>query len=373
MSSQDKEDAFGQMPENLRGGATDFDQWLRQVKDGKHDEQLGAIHGHLHASATEATQKSGHTLGTTIVEEGAPLVRSGTDLMVKAYGKVPGVNKALDLTKKVKEWDAYLQKVYADPLGTLEASARKNAESALADRIKKDLTKLAPDLGKSTIDALSKQLAKSVVAAIPKLAGSPTSGPVVGSDEAWIEEIVQTVADKLLADGEQGIAVAVVTDDLRQCLTDTLATAMSRQDALSICESAENSATTWIDEAVYYAQKQLEAAGMTPDDALDQSLAYGNCLRNTWWNFGATKDQARAECEGFLDISPPPAEPTSAPTPAPTAVPTPTCPPDQDGDTVVDMDALTEDCYGTPLPVQATPTPVKTPCADFDPLCGLSQ
>jgi hypothetical protein len=140
MSTQDKEDAFGQMPENLRGGATDFDQWLKQVRNGQHDDQLGIIHGHLHATAGDATAKSGQTPGRALAEEGTRLVNSGTDLVAKAYGKVPGVGKAIDLTKKAREWDAYLQKVYADPLGTLEASARKTAEEALADRIKKDLT-----------------------------------------------------------------------------------------------------------------------------------------------------------------------------------------------------------------------------------------
>jgi hypothetical protein len=146
---------------------------------------------------------------------------------------------------------------------------------------------------------------------------------------------------------------------------------MSRQDALSICESLENSASTWIDEAVYYAQKTLEAAGMTSDNAFDQSLAYGNCLRVTWWNGGATKNEALAECEGFLDISPPPGEPTAAPTaaptPAPTAAPVPTCTPAPDDGGPHDLDDLTP-CLPTPAP-----TPVATPCADFDPLCGLSQ
>ncbi len=366
MNTADKEEAFGQMPENLRGGAANFDQWLRQVKDGQLDNQLGAIHGYLHANATEATQRSGHTLGRTIAEEGAPLIESAVDLEVKAYGKVPGLGKAIDLTKKAKEWDAYLQKVYADPLGTLEASARKSAEAALTDKIKKDLAKLAPGLSKSTLDSLAKQLAKSVVAAVPGFKTSPTAVPVAGaSDEEWIEGIVQTVADRLLADGESGIDTAVVTDDLRQCLKGELSTASTRLEALTLC-TLETSPTTWIDEATSSAQKQFEAAGSSEGEALGQAIAYGNCLRVASWSGGATKAEALAECEGLLGITPP-AEPTTvptaAPTPAATAAPTP-CQ-NQTDDGVGDLDDLT-DCQGTP-------TPVKTPCADFDPLCGLSQ
>lgn len=370
MSAQDKDEAFGQMPENLRGGAANFDQWLGQVKNGRHDNQLGAIHGHLHVSAGEATSRSGHTLGRTMAEEGAPLVKSGFDLTVKAYGKVPGLGKAIDLTKKVKEWDAYLQKVYADPLGTLEASARKSAEAALTDKIKKDLAKLAPGLSKSTLDDLAKQLAKSVVAAVPSLKTSPTAVPVArGNDEEWIEGIVQEVADRLLADGESGIDTAVVTDDLRQCLKEVLATASTRLDTLARC-TLETKPETWIDEATSSALRQFEAAGSSEDEALGQAIAYGNCLRVASWSGRATKEEAIEECKGLLGITPP-AEPTAAPTAPPTAAPTPAATPaptpcqNQTDDGVGDLDDLTE-CQGAP-------TPVKTPCADFDPLCGLSQ
>ncbi len=96
MDADEKQEAFDSLPANLRGDAGNFDEWQQAVRRGELDQQLGAIHGHLYAEAIGATQKAGQTLGKAVAEESGPLLESGADLMIKAYGKVPHIGKAVE-------------------------------------------------------------------------------------------------------------------------------------------------------------------------------------------------------------------------------------------------------------------------------------
>ncbi len=330
MDGTEKQEAFAGLPPNLRGNASSYEEWVQSVKGGDLDEQLGAIHGYLYTVATGATQDAGHTPGQSMAEEGGPLVQSGIDLEVKAYGKVPNVGKIVDVTKKSLEWEAYIRKLYADPNAGGAALLKGPYQAFVKDKIKKDLRKAMPDAPDKVIDTLASQLAKGIAStlasglATPTLGGNARGGgssgypPLSEADatdtpeptatpdatEEWIESIVETVAQQLLASGESGIDVALATDDLRICLRQTQEAGLSRAESLSTC--------------AYVVEGDGPPSGEPPAE-------------------------------------PTAGEPTPPPASEPTAPPEPTLAPPPP----------------TVAPPPPAPAPTKAPCASFDPACGL--
>jgi len=305
---------FEGLPAELKGTATSFEEWSRAIESGDLDDRLGKIHVFLESQAALDLARPQKTTAKTMAEESAPLL--GADLSATGHGRAPGADKAADLTALTKKWTEYARQFYGD--GSSDPNQQKKDKDQLAQLVAAGLAGIAPNIADKTLDSVAQQIAGKLIAAVPELADSVATSDE--SDEAWIEEIVQTVADKLLADGESGIDTAVVTDDLRQCLKEVLSTASTRLDALARC-TLETRPTTWIDEATSSAFEQFEAAGSSEDEALGQAIAYGNCLRVASWSGGATKDEALEQCKGFLGIAPP-AEQTAAPTAPPTAAPT---------------------------------------------------
>jgi hypothetical protein len=316
----DQKVIFDEMPISLRGGASSFEQWHRQVQSGEMDDQMGAIHGYLYAVAGDAASASGHTLGRSMAEEGAPLVESGTDLLVKAYGRVPHVGKAIEVTKKAREWEAYARKLYKDPEGGVNDLLRGPYQKFVKDRIKGDLRKSMPDAPEKVIDALAAQLSKQIVGVLATrpaaVVGQDASGASPGAPPAsgietpegsnWIEEVVAEVAQRLLDEGHSGIEVAVVTDDLRICLAIADAAGQSRAAALAACA----------------------------------------------YTFENAETPVPGECDG--ENCEAPTEPAEEP---PTAVPPTVAPPQP---------------TAPPAPPPATPEPMPT-CASFDPTCSLGR
>jgi hypothetical protein len=348
---------FEGLPSELRGGAQSYAEWSQFIRDGDLDKQLGKIHKLVESDPAAGLARK--TSQQTMAEESAPLL--GADVTGSSFGKTPGVPKSADLAARLGGWWAYVQLYYGE--GKVNPALTEKDSERIAKTIATEIAKWAPDLPTKTREAVAGQIAGKLISTM-----NPGTAAAGQTDEEWVEATVQTVADRLLADGESGIDTAVATDDLRQCLIRVLKGGASRQDALASCEASMDA--QWIDQALYYAEKSLSGAGMTTSDVLEILSTYSQCLQ-TKWRSGSTQEQALAECASFLDVSPPPAEPTTTPVAAPTVAPTPAptpCNADADGDTVTDLNSFV-DCFGTPTP--ATPTPVKTPCGDYDPLCGL--
>ncbi len=181
MDGTEKQQAFEGLPPNLRGDASTYEEWVQSVERGDLDQQLGAIHGYLYAVATGATQDAGHTPGQSLAEDGGPLLQSGLDLEVKAYGKVPNVGKAVDVTKKALEWEKYARKLYADPNAGAADVLKGPYQAFVKDHIKADLRKAMPDAPEKVIDALAGQLSKRVVSALASGLATPTPGADVSS------------------------------------------------------------------------------------------------------------------------------------------------------------------------------------------------
>ncbi len=397
MDSAERREVFNSLPENLRGDAEDFDEWRQAIKRGEHDNDLGAIHGLLYTTATGATQRSGHTPGRAMAEEGAPLVESGADLLVKAYGRVPHVGKAIDITKKAREWENYVRTLYNDPDAGTAAIIRGPYQRLLKDRIKADLRKAFPDLSDKVIDQLAGQLSRRVTSAVANaIAAPPASGVVTSTSRAgadstetpepeatpdlsWIDETVDEIAQRLLADGEAGIDVAVVTEELRQCLAGAANRGARRHEALRECSGVLADAygqNAWIDSVVNEVANRLLAEGYSGIDIAVITDDLRLCLLDAIAQ-GLDRDQALSACAYIIENQP---EPTAVPGETPPA-PTPTCPPKDTGG-VADMDDLTEPGCPTPVPPPAptsTPAPPPPPaqptptCSSYDPLCGLAR
>jgi hypothetical protein len=308
----ERQGVFDGMPPNLRGGATNFDEWRQSLERGELDDATGAIHGYLYVAATDATQRTGNTPGQSIAEEGGPLLQDGVDYAVESYGKVPHVGKMIDVTNKARKWEEYADKFYKDPGAGVEAAVKDQYIKALKDKIKKDLREMAPNLSEAVLDSLVGQLAARIIANGPQLVAAIATG-TPSADLAWIDEFVDTLADTLVANGESGIAVAVITDDLRECLLEAVGAGMTRDEALEYC-----------------AERIMPEATPTPE---------------------------------------PEPEPTPTPTPEPASDP---CADQESGGTGSVADLF--DCP-TPTPTPAPP-PAEDLCAgpsSFDPLCGLSN
>ena len=174
---------------------------------------------------------------------------------MKAYGKVPNVGKGIDITKKALDWESYVRKLYSDPNAGAAAILKGPYQKLVKDRIKADLMKAMPGTPEKVIDLLAGQLAKGAVAALSS--GLNTSPADVSANDAttapnyppaapaeptqtalpdWVETTVETVSHQLLAQGAAGIDVAVVTDDLRQCLLKGIAAGYGQGQTLAACE-----------------------------------------------------------------------------------------------------------------------------------------
>jgi len=200
----------------------------------------------------------------------------------------------------------------------------------------------------SVIDALAGQLAKRMATALaaglkaPAAAanaatGGSTSGlPPAAEAEAsstpdgpaWIDELVNAIAQRLLRQGHRGIEVAVVTDDLRVCLRGGVVANLGRDQALSAC--------AYILERMPSATPTIEAEQSAPP----------------------------------VDTPVPAEQP--ADTPSPPAAPPADCPtPDSDGNINTDIGGVLH-CQTSAPPPPPPPPPTAAPCQSYDPACGLA-
>ena len=233
---RDRERLFSDLPPTLKGNARNFAEWQSAIERGEHDKDAIAINNYLYVDVTGAAQASGNIPVARQAEQGRELLEAGVDLELQAYGKVPHISKMIEVTNKAREWEAYVRKFYADPDAELNQLAADQLTGAISDQIASDLRELAPNLSESVVADLAAQLARNVIAAGPQLLGAgPTANPSPAPGSGWIDDFVDDVAEQLLADGEQGIAVAVITDDLRVCLYDAVESGLERSDALLHC------------------------------------------------------------------------------------------------------------------------------------------
>ena len=303
MNATQRGEFFNSLPANLKGETSNFDEWLDEVSSGQRDDQLGAIHGTLYTVETGATQAAGHTPNKTMAEEGVPLMEAGAKFELEAYGKVPGVSKALEVTDKIKKWDSYLQKLYEGPAGAAANESGNDYQRILREQIKRDLADAAPGLSEGVLNSLSAQLAAQIIKVMPvppgggsaSTGGKPNSKPSpTPTPPGWIQEVVQQVAQRLLSSGVSGIAAAIATDDLRLCLSGDVAAGFTQKQALIDC--ADFMITqydhAWIDAIVSKIAQDLlgdgfsgiEVAVITDDlrlclaDALQNNLSRATAL-----------------------------------------------------------------------------------------------
>jgi hypothetical protein len=212
---------------------------------------------------------------------------------VKAYGKVPNVGKGIDITKKAIDWEGYVRKLYSDPTAGASAVLKGPYQKLVKDRIKADLMKAMPGTPEKVIDVLAGQLAKGAVAALASgLDNSPANAAAtVGSGSSndppaapaeptetlppdWVDAWVNAVAQRLLSEGERGIDVAVVTDDLRQCLLKGVDAGLARDQTLAACAyilenepktGATDGSTPSLDPTVAAFLQACQTPNPTPD------------------------------------------------------------------------------------------------------------
>ena len=303
---------FHGLPPSLRGNATSYEEWRLAVERGDLDGEASGIRSYLYGAGAEFWDYGSSPTGVA-AERGRPLLEAGVDFAVEAYGKVPYVGKMIDVTNKAREWEAYADKFYKDPGAGVEALVRDEYIKALKDKMKADLRQMAPDLSDAVIDSLVGQLAARIIANGPQFVAALTAD-TPSPDLAWIDEFVDALADTLVSSGESGIAVAVITDDLRECLLDAVEAGLSRDEALEYC-----------------AEAIMPDPTPTPEPVL---------------------------------------EPTPTPTPQPESDP---CADQETGGIASVADLF--DCP-TPTPTPVPPPPADDLCANpssFDPLCGLSN
>ena len=237
IAPHEREGIFGGMPANVRGKARNYEEWRQALERGDLDGAAAAIRGYLYGADTEAAWEAGHTPAATAAQQGRQLLEAGVDLALQAYGKVPHVSKMIEVTNKAREWEAYVRKVYDNPGAELEQLARDQFLATVRDQVEADLRELAPNLSDSVLSSLAAQLARNVVAAGPQfVSAQPVASPA--PDPGWIDEFIDALSEELIARGEQGIAVAVVTDDLRECLISAVGSGLSQDDSLAHCAEA---------------------------------------------------------------------------------------------------------------------------------------
>ena len=268
---QNREAVFRQLTSDKKGGAASFDDWLNKVRtddDFVRTEGSG-IYYEMDGLDHEAVVDSGNSAINVLAEEGPKAAKYATEKVVEAYRHVPGMKRVFELGDKAKEWAEYAEKLAKDLGGTLEESARGRVQKALEDKVKSNLKERFPKLSGKAIDDLAQYFAKKAVAAVPKLAGTPTvaaptatqavptpkvtpkvtpqvtpsASPAAPSptaevtpDTGWIEGYVGGIADQWLAkEIYGGIDVAVATDDLRRCLTASVLAGASQNEAIGEC------------------------------------------------------------------------------------------------------------------------------------------
>lgn len=322
------QEVFEGMPANLRGGAASFEEWREALERGELDDATGAIHGYLYVAATDATQRSGHTPGASLAEEGAPLLRDGVDYALESYGRVPHVSRMIEVTNKTLEWEEYARELYENAGATLDQIESGEFLQTLQDRMEADLREMAPHLTDAVVESLAAQMAARIVAEGPQFVAALTEDEPPADDLAWIDEFVDALADELVANGESGIAVAVATDDLRQCLLGAVDAGLTQNEALERCAAAIVPTPTPAPEPEltgYYAIEALSFSNMTLSVRTVQQVESGE-LRNCDFLHGGlceegdppaeirilagpfeTADEAEAWlCERMTDIHPPP-------------------------------------------------------------------
>lgn len=311
LGPDDKEEAFGAVPEATRGGATNFDELVGLLKNGDLDHHAAVIFGKLQSTSAafnfEAQGVLGDRPGLAVAhEEGAELVTKGAELNAKIIRTVlaarfPDISDGFDLADKADAWAQYVTGIYTDPLGTLEGQARERVKERIADRIKVDLQSRFPDFSEALTEEIAEAIGEKVVGGIPEFAapvqttavaeedanikresaeergtdsrqsadpstpateGAATSSPEpeaadvesTALEEAspplesvppWIEETIDSLGKQLLEDPDiDGITAAAVTETVRGCLLDAVASGLDRNAALETCRTIFEAAMT---------------------------------------------------------------------------------------------------------------------------------
>ena len=173
LGPDDKEEAFGAVPEATRGGATNFDELVGLLKNGDLDHHAAVIFGKLQSTSAafnfEAQGVLGDRPGLAVAhEEGAELVTKGAELNAKIIRTVlaarfPDISDGFDLADKADAWAQYVTGIYTDPLGTLEGQARERVKERIADRIKVDLQSRFPDFSEALTEEIAEAIGEKVV------------------------------------------------------------------------------------------------------------------------------------------------------------------------------------------------------------------
>ncbi len=305
LGPEDRADAFNVLREGFRSDATNFDEFLNRLQTGELDSQAAQIESDLRNSAgfAAAAQQAGATVGQVVQQEGAELVSKGAELNAQVIKTVlgevfPDITQGFDLADKATEWAQYVEDVYRDPLGTLEGQARDAIQEKIEERIKNDLAQCCPSLAEDLAEQIAGTVSENVVDTMPEFApkASPTPGPTSNAptlapiptdtpqpgtptptatplptdtpiptetpsptstdtpsptptftptpDLSWIAGYVDGFGNQLVAEGYDPITVAIVMDDLRQCLNNAVSQRLNQADAKLHCAAVLSSLPT---------------------------------------------------------------------------------------------------------------------------------
>jgi hypothetical protein len=203
----------------------------------------------------------------------------------------PDIKDGFKYADKIKDWVEYVNNVYQDPLGTLGQQAvdygTEKTREAIKERIKNNLERCCSELPENirnqivegvtnrTIKTIQQALtpdkpggknpaAKPGITATVKASDTPllkpisptatatstptatptstptetpTTTPTLTStpDTSWIDGYVDTIGNQLVNQGQSPIGTAIVIDDLRNCLINSVRGGLSRSDAISRC------------------------------------------------------------------------------------------------------------------------------------------
>jgi hypothetical protein len=146
------------------------------------------------------------------------------------------IRKTSETLAMFNKWQEYAGKLVQDHGLTSEKTSAGQARKELAEKVRSDFQKWAPNCPPELIDEVVDFFVNEVAKAVPELASAPAPGPGQAKpDTSWIESLVQKVADKLLEEGHSGLDVAVWADDLSLCLTAYVEQELSQEDATAVC------------------------------------------------------------------------------------------------------------------------------------------
>jgi hypothetical protein len=172
----DQRDLFDAVPARLRGDAQDWPTFLARLDQISWFE-MAQLESSLRNAAAYGglAQEAGATTGQIMREEGANLVTKGAELNIAAVkatliGAFPDIDLGFNYAKKADEYADYVQKLYRDPLGTLEGQARDTLTDKLKERIKKDIQACCPNVSP---DGIAAAVAERAVDALPRLVATP--------------------------------------------------------------------------------------------------------------------------------------------------------------------------------------------------------